>query len=158
MFKTIQICKCGALLNNHQFRHIAVPIDIKIYTDEFGPLFECDAKNFTQIIKFTNCIFPQCNGVKALHGTIFKHEFKEGEYKERKINITLPNDTKCRACDNTLENHSKIRHIFSYKLNILNKDNNDIVIISSTNGNILKNFDDMYLHTPKIEGKMAEKM
>lgn len=124
------MCTCGHPTEPHLFRHTPVPIEIQITEDDKGVIFLIDALDYPENKKTTICKFPQCGKGKGLHGTILKHEFKGETYTQRIINFEIPKDTKCRylGCNETLENHT-LKHIFEYKIEILNKGEKDLLKI-----------------------------
>jgi hypothetical protein len=161
MSEIIQICQsCGSSLDNHNYRHIAKPINISKTFDDKGPIFNIEAVYFKETIKTSECKFPQCRGAKMLHGTIFRHDFIGSEYKVRNIKIQLPGETKCRYCNILLKDHKRYRHGFCYKININGKTEHDIISITDDENNKLKDTEKMYYgeNFSKIEGKMLEQM
>ena len=128
--KTLKICTCGHSIVPHEYRHLPVPINIQISTDDNGPIFHINALNYPQTKKTSKCTVPQCGRGESLHGTILKHDFKGESYMERKINFEIPIHTKCRVlnCGLPYNNH-KVRHQFVCKVEIQNKEETDKLII-----------------------------
>jgi hypothetical protein len=160
--KQYTFCKvCGYNEDNHLFRHLIDKYTIDIKYDDNGPIFIINCDNYNPVISYTKCSFPQCNSKKEFHANLFKHEFIGKKIELRQILIGLPDNISCRTCKNLLKNHNGFRHPFNYKIELLNKTDNDIIkVINITDHKIMKQMDEIYYNNkiPIISGKMAEKM
>jgi len=128
MYLELKICHCGYPQLNHPFRHNYQPFTI--YKNVEENFYNLDAHSF---IEYENkvCSVSNCKYSKSIHNSpVVNHDFTEKVIKYRKINFTVPEDAVCykKDCNISLNNHKNVlTHSFTIKLEILNKDGNDII-------------------------------
>ena len=131
------ICNfCGNSENKHMFRHIFNAR--KIYKN-INNEYIMDANDFIEHEKVI-CDTAQCKLSKQLHNTVVcSHNFIPKIIKYRKIILTIPDDAICSKsnCFIPLEKHNNINtHKFLVKIKILNKREDDIIVISHSDEDI----------------------
>lgn len=128
MYTELEICHCGFPKENHQFRHMFQ--GFTIYKNDSENYYSLNAEDFLTSENIV-CERPNCKYSKNIHGTdIVNHVFIPKLINSREINFTVPEDTICckENCKLSLNEHANnFTHLFCVKLQIVNKNENDVV-------------------------------
>jgi hypothetical protein len=112
--KTYEICfDCGFPEDNHNFRHIYKPTTLN-YCNSLIILNE-------ENLKFQNktvCSIEQCNMNKYLHGGLSNHSFVPKEIKTLNIKYSIPENMKCKICNNFLLEHEEFDDKHCFEINV----------------------------------------